>query len=163
MAVTKTSSAAGGRVAGESGSRNLQGVDWLYFDVVVLGADLNTSADAVLLYKFPDDGDVFFPGWAEAAFIATPDMDSGTDSDIDLSITGSDGVEDTLLIGDGAIGQAASTADYSAVMVPFDISGKYLTLIQNTTTAGMGATTEYTITVAVAVIFGKKKDRFGLV
>jgi hypothetical protein len=79
-----------------------------------------------------------------------------------LSITGSDGVEDNLIIGAGDAGQAAGT-DYNAVMTPVDCSGKYLTLIQNAATSGMGATTEYTITVGIAVVFGKKKDRFGLV
>jgi len=160
MAVTKTSSAAGGG-KGASGSRNEKGLDWLYFDVEVLGADLNGAADAVLLYKFPDEGDVFFPGFAEAAFFTTPDMDTGTDSDIDLSITGSDGVEDTLLIGQGAAGQAAGT-DYNAVMTPVDCSGKYLTLIQNAATAGMSATTSYVITVGICLAQGKRKDRFSL-
>jgi hypothetical protein len=160
MAVTKTSSAAGGRgVGGESGSRCIQGLDLVLLSVPIAVADLDTGDDVVLVYKFPDDGDVWLMRFAESIEMTVTDMDSGTDSDIDLVIDNDgDGGADTILINSASGGQAAATFR-NAVASPLDVSGKYLALYQNTTAAGFAAGT---ITISFLVAFGKKYDSLSL-
>lgn len=159
MAVTKISSAAGGG-KGHSGSRNATGLDVVFLSIpVVADGDLDDANDQVLIYKFPDDGDVWLLRFAEAIEMTVTDLDSGTDSDIDLVIDNDgDGGADTVLINSATGGQAAATFR-NAVGSPLDVSGKYLALRQNATAAGFAAGT---ITVSFVVAFGKRYDSLTL-
>ena len=156
--VTKTSSAAGGG-KGESGSRVESGLDLVLLSVPIEIADLDTAADFVLVYKFPDDGDCWLMRFAESIEMTCTDMDSGTDSDIDLVIDNDgDGAADTVLINGASCGQAAATFR-NAVGSPLDVIGKYLALNQISTAAGFAAGT---ITISFLVSFGKKYDSLTL-
>lgn len=154
-----TSRFAGGSAQGGGGvaSRVPVGSDFVYFQVNIPTAALDSADEQILLFKFPDDGDVFLQrGNVGDLHVAISTIDSGTSATWDLGIGDSDGVIDTALIANATGGQTAAATDVlDAVGAPLDVSGKYL--IFDVTTAAATAAAG-TINVAMNVAYGKRLE-----
>ncbi len=114
-----------------------------YHDVSI---ELPTTAidgtDSILLYKFPDDHDVYLLRDATNDLRVKVDgLDSGAGLKWDFGIaTSSDGVIDTVLINDSTVGQAAGTDLLDATGLPLKVDGNYfvMTLVTAAATAVEG-------------------------
>ena len=144
-------------------------MDFLYFQVNIPTAALDSADEQVLLYKFPDEGDVWMfrdgntldtddtvcVGAADFQVSVTT-LDSSTSSVWDIGIGDVDGVIDTALISNSTIGQTTAGTDLlDAPGLPVDVSGKYL--IFDVTTAAKTAVAG-SVTVKAKVCGGIKLE-----
>ena len=167
MAIFK-SRFAGGVAKGGGGvaARCPQGIDYLNFKVKIPTTALDSTDEQVLLYKFPEDGDVWlFRGGSNTTtapvkgadfYVKLEALDVGTSLVWDLGIGDVDGVIDTSLIANATAGQSTAGTDWiTAADVPLDVTGKYLIL--DVTTAAATAAAGF-VEIGAKVAFGKKLE-----
>ena len=165
MAIFKSAFAGGGR--GNTSPRCPLGIDWVHFSVAIPTTAIDSTDEQVLLYKFPDDGDVWlFRGGNsldtdDTLAVLGADFSIGV-TDVaasalvwDLGIGDVDGVIDTSLISGSVVGVTAGQDYITTIAEPLDVSGKYL--IFDVTTAAVTPAAG-TITVRMKVAFGKKLE-----
>lgn len=136
-----------------------QGTTWIRRKFEIPATSLDEDGDVVLLLDFTDVDHFWrIPVFEDSAFtVATDDLDSGANSDIDFGICDVDGVLDTTLISGGSIGQAAATHNLDASLADVDnagyisVEGKYLAMRQTAATAGA---TAGTIAIALKLVAG---------
>lgn len=109
--------------------------------VAVATTSIDEAGDDVLLFKFPENA--FLPGSWLSVQVTASDMDTnGTPTLVmDFGIGDSDGVIDTVLINDSAIGQAGGLDFTDATAADWvDVGGKYfiMTVVTAAATAAAG-------------------------
>ena len=134
MAVFKSTFAGGkpkyGKKAG-SARQLCTGTQLHDISVEIPTSAMDNAADAVLLYRFPDESDVYLLRTSvDAMYLNVDTLDSGTNLKYDIGIaTAADGVADTVLINDATVGQTTSGTDkLDAVGAPLKVDGNYLVM-----------------------------------
>jgi hypothetical protein len=172
MAVFKSAFAGGNRRQGQGGGvagQHCNGIHYHKFSVNIPTAAIDSADEQILLWKFPDDSDcwLFRGGTALDTDDTVPTI--GADFQITLTdlettttaltwslgISDVDGVLDTTLITDSAVGQAAGIDYLDAIAVPLDVSGKYLCI---DVTAASTNPVAGTATVEMKVAYGVKLE-----
>jgi len=155
----------GGGSGGGTAARCPLGIDYVNIQVNIPTTALDSGDEQILLYKFPDDGDVWlFRGGSNTTtapvkgadfYAKISDVDGATGLVWDLGLGDSDGVIDTALFTGATVGRAAGTDYITTADNPLDVSGKYL--IMDVTTAATTAAAG-TIEIGMKVAFGKKLE-----
>lgn len=162
MAVFKSRFAGGtSKKGGGVAPRDFHGLDMARIKVNIPAAARDSNDEQILLYKFPDDGDVFLVrGDVGDLKVAIDTIDAGTSAVWDLGVGDSDGVLDTTLIANATAGQSTAGTDaLDAAGFPLDVSGKYL-ILDVTTAPKTAIATTATANIAVdfKVLFGKRQE-----